>query len=238
VKQVKVNTLRHWDKNPRDITEDQFHKLLKQLRYGEVENLIVLTDGTVLNGNRRLDAYNKVGKTEAWVSEVEIVPTDDGKFNIIVDGELAKHVYPKNIAGTPVVFSSELQAKVELMALGNSHVGTFNDIGLAELLTVSNVEPDLFEINMGHMTRVEDLVKAFGPSDLPQPEPEPEPEVSHAKEDQTRELKIPCTTDEFVYIIAGIKRAKKEGGFNTDSEVLFEAMIAMDERMEAINYNG
>jgi hypothetical protein len=230
MKQVDISTLKHWEENPRDITEDAFIQLLEQLRYGEVENLIVMKDGTILNGNRRLDAYQMVGKNTAWVSEVDFLEQPDGTFEMTVDGNIAVHLYPEDKKGTPVVFKTIRQGMSELMLLGNSHVGTFNDMDLAELLSDVTVEPNLFEINLKKGTKVEDLVKAFSPGREPT-----YTDPALPKDFSDTALNIPCTSDEYEFIMSAIKRAKKIGGYNSDGEVLFEAMVIMDEHMEEVS---
>jgi hypothetical protein len=230
MKQVKVSTLKPWEQNPRDITEDKFKQLLKQLRYGEVENLIVMKDGTVVSGNRRLDAYKIVGKETAWVAEAEYEKQDNGKYHLIVDGLLAKHVYPKEIKGNPVEFNSPMQIMTELMTLGNAHVGTFNDIGLAELLTHAEIEP-----NLKSGTRVEDLVAALGPTPLQSIDDEEELPPNRSP---IKKIEFYLNEDDFVFAKSIIKKWMKEGGMANQNEVFVEAMIAMDDRLDGINYNG
>jgi len=231
MKIVDISTLKKWDENPRDITEDDFIHLLEQLRYGEVENLIVTQDGTVLNGNRRLDAYEMVDKKTAWVSVVDFIEQPDGTFQMTTDGNLAVHLYPKDRKGTPVVFKTKRQAMTEIMLLGNSHVGTFSDVNLAELLSDVQVEPNLFEINLKRTTRVEDLVKAFSPGGGDPTYNEP----GQPQDFSDKAINIPCTSDEYEFIMNAVKRAKKVGGYNSEGEVIFEAMVIMDEHMEEVS---
>lgn len=236
MKQVNVSELKPWDENPRDITEDKFKQLLKQLRYGEVENLIVMKDGTVVSGNRRLDAYRIVGKETAWVAEAEYKKQENGKYHLYVDGILAKHVYPKELQGSPVEFNSPMQIMTELMTLGNAHVGTFNDISLAELLTNAEIEPNLFEINLKSGTRIEDLVAALGPTPMPKVD-EDEPDLPPNKS-PIKKIEFYLNEDDFIFAKSIIKKWMKEGGMATQNEVFVEAMIAMDDRLDGINYNG
>lgn len=234
MKKVKISTLKHWEDNPRDITEERFKELLKQLRYGEIENMIVMTDGTVLNGNRRLDAYIIVGREEATVAEVEFKKQKNGKFHMYTDGVLAVHFYPEDLKGKPVEFNSVLQGMTELATVGNVHVGTFNDVKLAELVTTTRVEPQLFHVNLKADIRLEDLVAAFGP-DTKEPEPEEEPIDVKSP---VRELKFYLKEEDYAFIRATLKKAKKELGLENPNEILLESFIALEDRMDGINYNG
>jgi hypothetical protein len=236
MKQVKVSSLHPWDENPRDISREKFNQLLKQMRFGEVENLIVMKDGTVLNGNRRLDAYHVIGKEEAWVSEIEFIDDEDGKYAMLVDGELAIHKFPHDIAGTTVLFDSPKQGMVQLMTLGNTHVGTFNDLMLAELVSEVNIESDLFEIDLKASVPLEDLIAAFGPTqELDIMEDETESELS---QERVKEIKFFLAEDKYHFVNNVIKAASKQFGYTNPNEVLLEAMIAVSERLEGIVYNG
>lgn len=64
---VKVDSLQHWAKNPRIITEEHVERLVSMMRdHRGLEPLIVEEDGTVLGGNARLIALKKMGETETW----------------------------------------------------------------------------------------------------------------------------------------------------------------------------
>lgn len=234
MKRIRVSELRHWEDNPRDITQSQFHHLLKQLRYGELENLIIMPDMVVLNGNRRLDAYEIVGREWATCVTVEFKQQTDGTFYMYTDGELAVHLYPNDIKGNPVVFKTELQGMTEVMMVGNSHVGTFNDLKLAEMLTQVRVEPEVFEINLKSSIMAEDLVAAFGPT-LPTREDEgKETEVKNP----VRELRFFLKESDYAFVRSLIKKAKKELGMDNPNDVALEAFISLEDRIDGINYNG
>jgi len=70
-KQVKIDKLKEWSKNPRNITKKGFLRLRKQiLKLGQYKPLIVDTEMTVLGGNMRLKALRDTGTKEVWVSIV------------------------------------------------------------------------------------------------------------------------------------------------------------------------
>lgn len=67
-----IDTLRNWDKNPRSISENDFKRLISQIKkLGQYKPLIITQDGLVLGGNMRLRAYRELGITEVWVSVVD-----------------------------------------------------------------------------------------------------------------------------------------------------------------------
>lgn len=67
-----INTLKNWDKNPRNIKDKDFQRLKKQIiELGQYKPLLITKDGTVIGGNMRLRAYRDLGITEVWVSVVD-----------------------------------------------------------------------------------------------------------------------------------------------------------------------
>lgn len=73
---VRVDSLKHWDKNPRIITEEHIARLEYMMRTHQgLEPLLVEEDGTVLGGNARLIALKKMGEAETWAIVVQ--PKDD-----------------------------------------------------------------------------------------------------------------------------------------------------------------
>ena len=67
----KINKLRLWDKNPRNIKEKDFKRLKKQIKeLGQYKPLLITADGEVLGGNMRLRAYRDLGIENVWVSVV------------------------------------------------------------------------------------------------------------------------------------------------------------------------
>ena len=99
---MKVSSLREWDKNPRDISEEKFKALKKFIKkYGLITPLVV--DGrdgrTVLGGNMRLRALKELGVREVEVEVVnpkndaealEIALLDNATFGKYSRGKLAK----------------------------------------------------------------------------------------------------------------------------------------------------
>ena len=68
----KVDELKAWDKNPREITKEGVLRLRSQIKkLGQYKPLLITKDGTVLGGNMRLRAYKELGIDKVWVSEVD-----------------------------------------------------------------------------------------------------------------------------------------------------------------------
>lgn len=62
-----VADLKHWDKNPRKITEEAYARLkMKVVSEGMHQVLTVDTDETVLSGNQRLEVLKEVGVEKVW----------------------------------------------------------------------------------------------------------------------------------------------------------------------------
>lgn len=71
IKLVKIADLKHWDKNPRRITEDGIQRLKTQItELEQYKPLIVANDNIVIGGNMRLMAMRDLGFEEVWVSDI------------------------------------------------------------------------------------------------------------------------------------------------------------------------
>jgi len=66
-----ISKLKPWDKNPRDITPEDFERLKTQIRnLDQYKPVLVNEDGIVLGGNMRLRAFQDMNVEEVWVSVV------------------------------------------------------------------------------------------------------------------------------------------------------------------------
>lgn len=72
--------LTFWDENPRSIHPQRLKDLIVDIKEvealdpkteGQFKPLIVTSLGTIIGGNMRTQAYDKIGKTELWVSVVD-----------------------------------------------------------------------------------------------------------------------------------------------------------------------
>lgn len=76
VHHAKISELKGWDKNPKDIHEQDLQRLKRQIQeLGVYKPLVVAqeADGsyTVLGGNQRLKALKELGAETAWVCVVK-----------------------------------------------------------------------------------------------------------------------------------------------------------------------
>lgn len=73
-----ISSLHNWKDNPRKIDKKDFERLKKQIqKLGQYKPLLVTKDGEVIGGNMRLKAYQELGITDIWVSEVN--PKDENE---------------------------------------------------------------------------------------------------------------------------------------------------------------
>ncbi|HWY79516.1 MAG TPA: ParB N-terminal domain-containing protein [Candidatus Sulfotelmatobacter sp.] len=79
IKLVEINTLKEFDKNPRNITEEGMTRLKKQIqKLGQYKPLVITADGIVLGGNMRFRALKEMGIEKVWVSVVK--PKDNNEM--------------------------------------------------------------------------------------------------------------------------------------------------------------
>jgi len=72
IKLVEISTLKEFDKNPRNITEEGMNRLKKQIqKLGQYKPLVVTSDGVILGGNMRFRALTELGIEKVWVSVVK-----------------------------------------------------------------------------------------------------------------------------------------------------------------------
>lgn len=75
-----ISQLKGWDKNPRQIRNEDFERLVYQIKtLGVYKPLIIDEEGVVIGGNMRLAAFKKLGMNQVWVSVVK-APTDADKL--------------------------------------------------------------------------------------------------------------------------------------------------------------
>jgi len=67
-----ISKLKNWDNNPREVTQEGFERLKKQIQELDVyKPLLIHKDGTVLGGNMRLRAFKELGIKKISVSIVD-----------------------------------------------------------------------------------------------------------------------------------------------------------------------
>lgn len=74
----KLSTLHGWKDNPRNITTKDYERLKLQIqKLGQYKPILITKDGEVIGGNMRIKAYQELGITDVWVSEVD--PKDENE---------------------------------------------------------------------------------------------------------------------------------------------------------------
>ena len=147
---AKVSDLFLYKDNPRDVETRDFERLIEQIKLGEHSTLLVTTEGEVLGGNTRLRAYKKIGKELAKVVVVEIVEASEG-VHIVIDGKKSERT-----------FETVNQAKIELALSHNDSIGTNNTEKLAELMTVHNVDTEIYSVTT-NIVPLSDIVNSVSP---------------------------------------------------------------------------
>jgi len=236
MKKIAVSKLKNWADNPRDLTESAYNQLINQLRLGEIENLLVLKDGTVLNGNMRLRAYKEVGKEEATVAELEFVATEDGRYHVMVDGELAIR-QDEGHKGQPTTFDSVEQGMLHYAIAGNVHVGVFNE-DLIEQISLVEITPDMFQLHMSPGTRVEDLILGVGPlPKLPTGVGEDEDgydvnplaaKLDTYENGTIKQITIYFSNSQYLEVLPRIEDLMKKTGSKNNTELILAALDALE----------
>lgn len=79
IKLIEIKSLKEYDRNPRNITEEGMNRLKKQItKLGQYKPLIVTSDGIILGGNMRYKALKELGIEKVWVSIVK--PKDENQM--------------------------------------------------------------------------------------------------------------------------------------------------------------
>ncbi len=97
-----IDKAKLWDKNPRQITPEDFDRLKEQIKkLGVYKPLVVKPDGTILGGNMRYRALKELGQKEVWVSivhpkteaeELEFALSDNDRAGSYNEQDLAEMV--------------------------------------------------------------------------------------------------------------------------------------------------
>lgn len=136
----KINELRNWSDNPRDIKPDRFQELKNRItRFGQFKPVIVTPDGEVLGGNMRLKAMKELGIEDIWVSVVE-PKSEAEKIEIaLTDNEEMGFYEDKQLADLIEKYKGEIE-------LGDYSVHLGEPINLEDLIAKFAPEPEEDEI--------------------------------------------------------------------------------------------
>lgn len=134
--------------NPRQISDDEFRKLVKGLaEFGIVEPLVVNHDGTLIGGHQRLKGAVELGWTEVPVIRVNLDKKKEKALNLALNRLGGAWDYGK-LTNMLNEFESDLEFDIELTG--------FDIIEAADLTEVRGADPTTlagsFDANMPHTT--------------------------------------------------------------------------------------
>lgn len=94
----KVADLKHWDKNPRTISEANYARLKRKvIEEGMHQVLTVDVDDTVLSGNRRLDILTECGVEQVWCMEPERALTDEERDKVGIQSNIIEGAWDSDM---------------------------------------------------------------------------------------------------------------------------------------------
>ena len=235
---TNIRHLTPWEKNPRDIREEDFERLKAQLvDFGQYKAILATKDGTIVGGNMRYRAM-------AWLNEnvfTRTLPdgttqTYDlrGQFNNVWVTEL-NFEYEPAVAGQMAVVHAVIDGKVQQRAFSsaehvmieyalsdNDNVGRYNNEALAML--VHEYEPlipqDMFKIEVAAPVPLETILNDFRP-DGTDPTEEELPEPADEPKEKKKRLVIEFTDDEeYENITSQIEDLKRDIDTDDNAKVL------------------
>lgn len=235
---VSIKSIALWDKNPRDLKEEDFERLKAQLvDFGQYKPLLVTKSGTIVGGNMRYRAmkflnenvfvrtlpdgtqrtYDLRGQfNTVWVTELDfeyepVAPGQPATVYPVVDGQVFKHR----------AFSSAEHVMTEYALSDNDNVGRYNNEALAMLVTEFQpfMDMDMFKIEVAAPIPLQTLMNDFGPDGTdPTIEDLPEP-----KEEKEKKHKLSFTFDheeDLEQVKAQLDDLKRDLKTDNDSDVL------------------
>jgi len=169
-----ITTLRNWDKNPRSSTDESIERLIKQIKkLGVYKPLLITEDGTVLGGNMRLKALQKMGEKKVWVSIVD-APTEEKKIEYALSdndrvGKYESDQLEKLIGDFPEVSWSDYSVDIKEPELVTDLMDSFKEVVEDEVPEVS-MEPavsklgEIYQLGRhrvmcGDSTKIEDVTR-------------------------------------------------------------------------------
>lgn len=134
---TKVENLKLWDKNPRNINEVDFERLKKQLlKLGQYKPILIIDDGTILGGNMRYRGYSDLLKEYKEIGIQGMLDKynkgSKGKISLEKAQETINQIQ-KGIWISRVKAKTE-QEKLEYALSDNDRAGYYDDDMLANLI--------------------------------------------------------------------------------------------------------
>lgn len=251
---TSIKNLQPWDKNPREIRDDDFERLKAQLvDFGQYKALLATKDGTIVGGNMRFRAmkwlnenifnrtlpdgtqqsYDLRGQfNEVWVTELDFeyeaaVAGQMATVHAVIDGKIQQRG-----------FSSAEHVMTEYALSDNDAAGRYNNEALAMLVHDYQelIPQDMFKIEVAAPIPLDIVLNDFQP-DGTDPTEEELPESKAEKEAKEKKKRIVFEfEDEQIYdqIKGQIEDLKKDIGTDENAPVLVHILksyfdpLAMD----------
>ncbi len=91
---LSLSQLKPAEYNPREISKEEFAGLIESLKtFGQVENLVVNKDMTVVSGHMRLKAMQELGIKEATCNVVDVDKHTEKKLNVLLNSQAISGKY-------------------------------------------------------------------------------------------------------------------------------------------------
>jgi hypothetical protein len=250
---TSIKNLHPWEKNPRDVYEDDFERLKEQIvDLGIYKTILVTGNGTIIGGNTRYRALSWLNENvytrtlpdgtqktydlrgqfnDVWISEL------DFEYDAAVEGQMAS-VHP-TIDGVRQKhtrsFSSADQIMIEYALSDNDNVGRYNNQAVAMLVQPFQelIPQDMYKIEVASPIPLETLLNDYQP-DGTDPTIEELPEPKEAKEKKKRIVFEFETEEEYQQVKEQVEDLKKDIGAEDNAPVLVHVLksyfdpLAMD----------
>lgn len=236
---TSIKNLHPWEKNPRDVYEDDFERLKEQIvDLGIYKTILVTGNGTIIGGNTRYRALSWLNENvyvrtlpdgtpkeydlrgqfnDVWISELdfEYMPAVDGQMASVyptIDGVRQSHTRS---------FSSAEQIMIEYALSDNDNVGRYNNQAVAMLVQPFQelIPQDMYKIEVANPIPLQSLLNDFQP-DGTNPTEEELPEPKEAKEKKKR-IVFEFEDEQMYDQVKGqIEDLKKDQGVESEAAVL------------------
>lgn len=229
---AKLDSLKQWEKNPRDIYEKNFLELkVKIATLGLFKPLFVMADGKMIGGNMRLPAIKDLNKNilewtdnkgvkhtvdkrgqfdEVPVTELDFSKDSEGKYHAMLDGVIQEKV-----------FESIEQAMVEYSTADNESAGYYDQQKAAELFLPHQdvIDMQSLTLNLAPPVQMQTFINEYQPGNVPGLK-------DNKKKEKSKEINvvIKFTPEQFKEIEPKINEAKNKLGLENITD-LFSVLI-------------
>lgn len=166
----KVLELKHWDKNPRKITEVNYARLKRKvMEEGMHQVLTIDTDNTVLSGNQRLEILKEVGVEEVYCMLPERALTEIERDKVGLQSNIIEGMWDNDMLANTFDVPMLLDQGFTKLQLGMNPLEEDNFDAEKEMqgVTVIPQSGDIYQLGRhrlmcGDSTSIEDVQKLMG----------------------------------------------------------------------------